>query len=90
MSDQDILDSRVRVPVRSFERPGRARVGIAWMVRLLEGEVHVVFFVTPEPVKAAYVPPLWGIKPFVVLCFLSKSGCDSAFTRFFFFYSWTR
>ena len=42
------------------------------------------FFVTVGPVKAAYVPLLWRIKPFVVLCFSSKSGWESTFTRFFF------
>ena len=43
----------------------------------------MLFFVTAGPVKADYVPPLWGIKLFVVLWFSSKSGCESAFTRFF-------
>ena len=31
-------------------------------------------FVIAGPVKAAYVPPLERIKPFVVLCFPSESG----------------
>ena len=49
-------------------------------------------FVIAGPVKAAYVPPLERIKPFVVLCFPSESGRErihsvrvkvagSAFTR---------
>ena len=29
VSDQDILDGGVRVPVRLIEKPGRVRVGIA-------------------------------------------------------------
>ena len=46
-----------------------------------------VFFVTVGPVKAAYVSPLWRFKPFVVLCFLSKSGWERIYSGFFFFWN---
>ena len=75
-----------------FEKPGRARVGIAQVIicfgdRFLGEGGFVVFFIPAGPFFfwAAYVS-LCGNQAIRSSCVASKSGLRGAFTRFFFFF----
>ena len=88
MSDQDILGRGVRVLVPLFRDAGansrRHRMGCMTSRGSATSREVYIFFIIAGPVKAAYVLPLWKIKPFVVLCFPSKSGWERIYSVFFF------